>query len=119
MKTLNPKIEQYRYKVGKLASDSSYGNNGFFVIPFKNDQLRVIASDSRGWDHVSVSCSDRCPTWEEMCFVKDLFFTEEETVIQYHPPKSVYINYHPFVLHLWRSHEYNVPLPPRELIAPV
>ena len=35
--------------------------------------LRVLFSDGLGWDHVSVSLADRCPTWAEMCFIKDLF----------------------------------------------
>lgn len=43
---------------------------------------------------------------------KDIFWGPEETVIQYHPPKSEYVNNHPSVLHLWRPTGVDLPLPP-------
>ena len=55
-------------------------------------KLRIIASDGFGWEHVSVSRRDRCPTWEEMCQIKALFWDEDDCVIQYHPPRSEYVN---------------------------
>jgi hypothetical protein len=53
--------------------------------------LRIIANDAsdpdtENWEHVSVSTAHRTPNWIEMCLVKDLFWTEEECVIQFHPP---------------------------------
>lgn len=86
--------------------------NGVFGIRRKGTELRIIASAGEGWDHVSVSTRDRCPNWEEMCFVKDLFFTEAETVMQLHPPKADYVNNHRYTLHLWRPHDEAIPRPP-------
>jgi hypothetical protein len=40
-----------------------------------------------------------------MCFIKDLFFKDEEEVIQFHPKKSEYVNIHPYVLYMWRPHQ--------------
>jgi len=77
-------------------------NYGAFTFHRGNACLRVIASAAGGWEHVSVSLRTRCPTWEEMCYVKGIFFGEEETVMQLHPPKSQYVNHHPYCLHLWR-----------------
>lgn len=73
----------------------------------------MIVSDEMGWEHVSVHPFDekRTPTWEEMCYVKDLFWEREETVIQYHPAKSRYVNIHPYTLHLWRPVNEPVPVP--------
>lgn len=70
------------------------------------------------FEHVSVRAKDveRCPTWEEMCHVKDLFWRPDELVLQYHPPKSEYVNCHPFVLHLWRPLDVVIPLPDRKMI---
>lgn len=84
--------------------------------------LRIIASDaeydvSKGWEHVSVSLPNRCPNWPEMCFVKDLFWTEDETVIQFHPPKADYVNNHAFCLHMWRDTKFNIRLPPSILVG--
>lgn len=75
---------------------------GAFILKHGSAKLKVLVSDGLGWDHVSVSLATRCPTWEEMCWVKDQFFEPEECVMQLHPAKSEYVNYHQFCLHLWR-----------------
>lgn len=94
---------------------------GAFLIPFEGRDLRVIASDgaleiSEGWEHVSVSLPNRCPNWREMSFIKDHFWSEQDTVIQFHPQKSEYINNHPHCLHLWKP-PYEVTLPPYFLVG--
>lgn len=119
MKSKVPKIlEQSRVKKGALASTKECGFNGMFYIKCRRYILTVMASDQMGWDHVSVSLPNRTPTWAEMCFVKDLFFDDEETVIQFHPPKSEYVNFHPYVLHLWRPHDTKIQLPPSIMVGP-
>jgi hypothetical protein len=66
--------ESARDTTGALASDRSYGNNGSFTVSYLGKHwLRVIASDGEGWEHVSVSLANRCPTWDEMCFIKGVF----------------------------------------------
>jgi hypothetical protein len=78
---------------------------------------KVIASDGEGWEHVSVSFPGRVPTWQEMCQAKDIFWNAEDRVVQYHPPESEYINDHPFVLHLWRPIDQDLPAPPMILVG--
>jgi len=77
----------------------------------------AIASDGAGWEHVSVSRTDRCLTWEEMCQVKAMFWGDDDCVLQYHPPKSEYVNNHPFCLHLWRPIDVAIPLPDSILVG--
>lgn len=77
----------------------------------------VVASNGGGWEHISVSPRNRkrqtCPTWEEMCEIKAMFFAPEECVVQYHPPKSDYVNNYPYCLHLWRpTGGVEIPRPP-------
>jgi hypothetical protein len=72
-----------------------------------------------GWEHVSVSVDGRVPNWQEMCFVKNLFWSDEECVVQFHPPKSEYVNLHPYCLHLWKPLERDVLLPPSLLVGPL
>lgn len=110
-------IEKYRITTGPFASNRDYGFNGWFLIPYRNFTFKVIISDGGGWDHVSISLKKRCPNWPEMCHFKDLFFDPEETVIQFHPPKSQYVNAHPFCLHLWRKHGVKIELPPRIMLV--
>jgi hypothetical protein len=83
---------------------------------FRVDQLRIIASVGEGWDHVSVSHPDRCPTWYEMETVKRTFFRFDETAMQLHVPPSEHINCHPNCLHMWRPHSVPIPMPPIELV---
>ena len=76
---------------------------------YKPSQIAIIAGwnetckDGDPLEHVSVSLPRRCPTWEEMAMIKDIFWDDEETVIQFHPKKSEYVNVHQFCLHMWRK----------------
>lgn len=112
--------EDYRVVTGNLASDESFGNNGNFHVP-RPDALgkwfNVIASDGEGWEHVSVSLPSRAPTWGEMCFIKDLFWSEDDCVVQYHPPKSEYVNNHEYCLHLWKKVDGEFETPPSLLVG--
>jgi len=114
-------LEKYRLKTGPWGSRRADGLNGYFEIPYKKNKkirLRVLISDGEGWDHVSVSLEQRCPTWEEMSWIKDLFFDPEEVAMQLHPRHSQYVNFQPFTLHIWRPHEQQIPEPPSFMVGP-
>ncbi len=113
-----PNIEELRIKTGPYRSDPSFGCNGMFEIPYESFTLRVIISNEAGWDHVSVSLPNRCPNWKEMCFIKQLFWGKDETVIQFHPKESEYINFNPNVLHMWKKQDQEYDLPPWWMIGP-
>lgn len=120
--------EQYRIRAGRLASDHRYGNNGAFEIPaiIPGRLIFAIASDGSDWnacnlpgepwEHVSIHCEQgnraRTPTWIEMAAIKNLFWDREDTVVQFHPPESEYVNNHESTLHLWRPVRSLLPLPP-------
>lgn len=63
----------------------------------------VIAGyNEDGFDHVSFApFSGKVPTWAEMCEIKDIFWEDEDVVVQVHPPKSQYVNLKDNCLHLW------------------
>jgi hypothetical protein len=52
-----------------------------------------------------------------MCFIKDVFWDEEDVVIQYHPRKSEDVNRHENGLHLWRPVGKEIPTPPKALVG--
>lgn len=124
-------LEQFRYfGTPRLTAHRTGDHFGAFFIPFGGTRLRCVVDDGRdpglsgeehGWEHVSVSASDpkkiRTPTWSEMCFIKDKFWDEDETVIQFHPPRADYVNNHPHTLHLWRHMERVFPAPPSILVG--
>ena len=108
-----------------LASTPADGNNGCFTVPNGKLLFIIQASDGLGWEHVSVSLQrkstnltlHRCPTWEQMCQMKALFWDAEDIVLQFHPAESDYRNVHEFCLHLWRPIDVMFPCPPSEMIA--
>lgn len=112
-----PNKYRFREQSHPYGSDDSLGNCGAFVVPFNGFLINVLASDGEGWEHVSASYSSRCPNWQEMCFLKDLFWDAEDIVIQFHPRASEYVNRHPYTLHLWRPIGVEIPTPPRELVG--
>ena len=101
--------EKYRLTTGRMGSSELDGNNGQFVVktPRMKRPLYVQASDGAGWEHVSVSLPHRCPTWEEMCLIKRMFWDEDDLVVQLHPVAADYINCHPTCLHMWRKCDTN------------
>lgn len=109
-----------RVSKGLFGTSAADGNNGLFLIFVMNKKaatLRVIASDGEGWEHVSVSLPSRCPTWEEMCKVKEMFWDADDTVMQLHPPKSDWVNNHSYCLHLWRPVAQEIPRPPAIMVG--
>ncbi len=100
MKKFSNHINQYRIRTGLYFSDDKYGMTGAWEIPDGNDTLYVISSNGMGWEHASVSLKDRCPTWGEMCHIKNLFWNDDEVVMQLHPAKKDYVNQHENCLHL-------------------
>lgn len=122
--------EKLRVRDGERGSDSTYGNNGMFLIPAAHKRpyrICTIVSDGfewerlgldlPAWEHVSVSTAVRCPTWGEMCYIKQLFWDAEDVVMQLHPRESEYVNQHPYCLHLWHPVGVEIPAPPFILVG--
>lgn len=115
-------MDAWGSRITMLAS----GDDGFACTvrpnPINSDHyvqiLRVIASWGGGWEHVSVSLPNRCPSWDEMEAVKRIFWRDDECAMQLHPALSQYVNYHPYSLHLWRPIGQTIPLPPVEFVGP-
>lgn len=93
----NVKIEKYR-----LGGPAGTNCGAFMISRAGKPDLRIIAGVGMGWDHVSVSTENRCPTWEETELVRTLFFRDDETVMQLSVPRAQHINFHPYCLHMWR-----------------
>lgn len=110
---------RYRARKGPFSTDDSYGPNGVFYLQTRpgDPPLTIIASDGGGWEHVSVSRPDRIPTWTEMCAVKALFWSDDDCVMQLHPPKSDWVDNHPRCLHLWRPVDAEIPRPPSMMVG--
>ena len=103
----------------KILEKGFDGGAGIFTSgPQKN--MTVIWSYGGGWEHISMDGKTRTPTWEEMCNLKDMFFHDDECCVQYHPPKSEYVNNAEYCLHIWKPIEKfrgKLPMPDSLLVG--
>jgi len=90
---------------------------GAFTVPVGSHTFDCVASSDGGWDHVSISLPNRCPSWLEMDALKRLFFRDHETAMQLHLPPGDHISLHPYCLHIWRPQDVPLPVPPKEFVA--
>lgn len=134
MRTNFNHLEAFRIRSGQIKSHTG-DRYGAFQLWYEEGPsgLICICSDGLGddpeiaemprWEHVSLRAHSpltgeaRIPTWDEMCYAKSMFWEDEENVVQFHPPKSQYVNHHPYVLHLWRPLFTEIPTPPKKMIA--
>lgn len=82
------------------------------LCPFSHN-LYAIANTRDGWDYVLVSVKDsdlkslnRYPTWDEMSYIRSMFFRKHETVIQLNFPEDTSAD--AFELGLFRSRDQNI-----------
>lgn len=114
MKTIEELRKDKRINITEYAVGD--GGAAFTIIPPEKKKIMIIFSVGDGWDHVSASYKNRCLTWDEMCRIKDIFFHEDEVVMQLHPTKKNYVNIHPYVLHLWKPQNVDIPLPQKIMV---
>jgi len=114
MRTLDEIRQSKRVLINIVGID---GGNGWIALP--TWQGSVIWSNGAGWEHVSVSPEQKriIPSWDDMCKIKEIFFRDDESVIQIHPPKDVYVDNMPNCLHLWRCTYKEMVLPPSCLVG--
>lgn len=107
--TKNPKLRNIKVAGDGLSADIHIGGwDG-----------SVICSYGAGWEHCSVSPFVKriTPSWSDMCQLKEIFFEDDESVIQIHPAKADYVNNMPNCLHLWRCTYKEMLLPPSILVG--
>jgi len=108
-------------RVNNLFGAPNDGRNGRFIVQGPcGAKLHVNSWDHKkyGWEQVAVDTDRRrSPNWLEMCFVKDLFWDEQEMVIQIHPPLSRYVKNSRTCLHLWKPKHQEIPAPPSHMVG--
>lgn len=107
------------------------GKNGFggavFPIEYKNGKVKIVKDIDKalhfifswgcGFEHLSVSTPIKCPTWEQMCKMKDIFWRDDEICMQLHPKKEDYVNCMQYCLHIWRPIDKEIPTPPSIMVG--
>ena len=107
------------------------GKDGFggtvFPIEYKNGKVKIVKDINKalhfmfswgcGFEHLSVSTPIQCPTWEQMCKMKDIFWRDDEVCMQLHPKKEDYVNCMQYCLHIWRPIDKEIPMPPSIMVG--
>ena len=105
-------LHPYRVKeFDKGNEDFDLTQNGMFMFVFNKKPYSVLATNTWGWEHVSVSCPYEMPTWDVMEEVKRRFFKDEEFTVEYHPKKENYVNNVENCLHMWAPMREEMPYP--------
>lgn len=76
-------------------------------LMFRMGECRILLSGPQereqiGW-HFSISCEDRNPTWEEQRNARYDLVPDDIYMVSILPPKSEYVNVHPFCFHWHES----------------
>lgn len=79
--------------------------------------LHFMFSTGCGFEHLSVSTPVRCPTWDEMCKMKDIFWRDDEVCMQLHPKKEDYVDNMKYCLHIWKPLNQEIPTPPSIMVG--
>ena len=83
-----------------------------------SDEIALVKfTRAVGWEHLCASYNNRTPSWDEMNQFKEMFWKDNEVCFQLHPAKENYINNHEYSLHIWRSCEKEIDLPPTILVG--
>lgn len=114
MRTLEEIKNNRRIEIIREGKD---GFGGKFYDKESRVKLNFIMSWGAGFEHCSVSLPIRTPSWEQMCAIKDAFWTEDECCMQLHPAKKDYINNHKYCLHIWRPIKEEIPMPPSLMVG--
>ena len=78
--------------------------SGWINLPDVGMASVVVGANEDGMEHVSVAPVNKhkLPTWNDMCYVKNIFWDDEEEAYQIMPKKSEYVNIKGNCLHLWK-----------------
>lgn len=65
-------------------------------------ECRIMISIDGGKYHMSISCEDRLPTYEEIKKARYELLPDEIYMAEIFPPKAEFVNVHPYCRHLWQ-----------------
>lgn len=81
-----------------------------WIYQRRGNRMFFIASWVMDWEHISVSQGNKIPSWDEMCLARDIFWNDNECVIQYMHENNNN------TMHLWRPVGADIPVPPKILV---
>jgi len=118
MRTLEEIKNNKQFKILQIKQiDDQLRIEGYFFDPVTTKRWLVFFTSSYGWEHASVSQTNKTPTWDIMCRVKDIFWSGDECCVEYHPKEEDYVNMHEHCLHIWKPIDVELPTPPSIMVG--
>jgi hypothetical protein len=107
------RANRWRIRTGAVASTDEAGFNGYFLVPLDGTFWMVRLNDQNGWRHVAITNAQnkRLIPWHISYKIKQLFFSDEAWVVEFHPPPGNYIADR-WAHHLWEPLNETLPVPP-------
>lgn len=95
-------------------------------IPRKKGYYNISIIQTNDWKRIQVSLLNWWhqqlkvfPTWDEMCAIKDIFFNDDEAIIEIHPSDEYKIYEKDYTIDLWKPLNKELPLPNPDLVGKV
>ena len=66
-------------------------------------ETRACVAVEHGRWHLSISCKDRDPTWDEIATARYRLIPDNVTMVMFLPPMREYVNLHDHVFHLYET----------------
>jgi hypothetical protein len=98
-------IESHDYENGVLWEGRNHRG------PFSIIMTGQIEEDGKKWLHVSVARPDKLPEWDLLKEIKAIFIGRSKQAIQIFPNEAMYVNQHPYCLHLFCCVDAADPVP--------
>ena len=98
--------EYKEISVPEFLKGNPYSRN---VKAYRRKNMCALVSEDNtpkwGWlKHISISCPDRHPSWEEILGAKEHFFGDIDCMMIM-PKQEDYVNVHQHTFHIWQTPE--------------
>ena len=71
------------------------------ALAYMMGECRILVAVEEGLWHLSISCSNRDPTWDEIATARYHLCPHDVTMAMLLPPLTEYVNLHKHVFHLY------------------
>ena len=78
------------------------------LVAIIEDKKYGEGDENQIWRHVSMSCPNRVPSYEELCACKRDFIGDNAKAFMVFPAKDEHVNIHSYCLHLWAPTEKDI-----------
>ncbi|MDE5860853.1 MAG: hypothetical protein K2H28_01515 [Ruminococcus sp.] len=114
--TVTKTIAEIKKTAGVVILDERKNRICGWLYARHRKRIFFTAKWNDNWEQVYISRVSNRPKWDELCETKEIFWNDDECVIQYIPSESMHKDKYNNCLYLWKSVSVEIPIPPETLI---